>query len=306
MKSFDIYLRDRLTECDILISSLTLYDAGLSADSRIMIESCLEKYLLYKVIAVQTGSELVSHIDRMIKTCYEKLQLKTQIKADAAFTEYVWSNVDSSAMVLDAKDIKLTAKSFEPFVDQMEIAVSQLAPLATKYADIRAELPIDAAVEGDVKTDYLTTQAGALLHTEASEIKRAFDAAMGEVEIDGWMKDLLYRVYCSGEHVMQIAASITQTSAVKHMDADTGVEVSLDAATSAQKFEEAENRMLALIDITGVLIKYMVSDEFGTELEAEAGSMLRRKRKLTEIDELNPMPDNSVTLTSLDFIVLEE
>ena len=71
-KEFDIYLNKRLTECDIIVYSIPYRD-GLTAMNRLVLESCLDSYVLQKFIAVQTGSELISHIDEMIKTCYERL-----------------------------------------------------------------------------------------------------------------------------------------------------------------------------------------------------------------------------------------
>ena len=73
-KEFDIYLNKRLTECDIIVYSIPFRD-GLTATNRMILESCLESYTLQKFIAVETGSELVSHIDKMIKTCNERLHM---------------------------------------------------------------------------------------------------------------------------------------------------------------------------------------------------------------------------------------
>lgn len=306
MKNFDIYLRNRLTECDILISSLTLYDDGLAADSRLIIESCLEKYLLYKMIAVKAGSELVSHIDDMIKTCYEKLRLNTRIGVSAEFTENVWSDTDGSGMVLGVKKFKLKAKTYEQFMDQVEIAVEQLATLATKYIEANAALPIGADVEEVTKTSYVAPENGLLVEAEAKTMKQVFEEALDGLVVDADMKDLLYRVYCAGEHVMQVAATVTELNAVKQIGADAGLEISAGVEVAEEKYTDAEAAMLLLIDITGILMKPIVPDETVLIFSAEASSTLRRKRRLSEIDEYDPITNGPDTITSLDFIVLEE
>ena len=84
VKEFDIYLKRRITECDLIVYSLPYRD-GLTATNRIILESCIESYTLQKFVAMQFGSELVSHIDKMIKTCYERLNWGTAISADAVF-----------------------------------------------------------------------------------------------------------------------------------------------------------------------------------------------------------------------------
>ena len=92
-KEFDIYLNKRLTECDIIVYSIPFRD-GLTATNRMILESCLESYTLQKFIAVETGSELVSHIDKMIKTCNERLHMASTWGIDLEFqTHYVLNPV---------------------------------------------------------------------------------------------------------------------------------------------------------------------------------------------------------------------
>ena len=78
-KEFDIYLNNRLTECDIIVYSIPYRD-GLTAIHKLILESCIESYTLYKFVAAQTNSELVQHIDEMLKTCYERLDYQCIIK----------------------------------------------------------------------------------------------------------------------------------------------------------------------------------------------------------------------------------
>ena len=83
-KEFDIYLNNRLTECDILVYSIPYRD-GLTAIHKLILESCIESYTLQKFVAIQTGSELVHHIDEMLKTCYERLSYATELDVTATF-----------------------------------------------------------------------------------------------------------------------------------------------------------------------------------------------------------------------------
>ena len=51
-KEFDIYLNDRLTQCDTIVYSIPYRD-GLTVMNRLILETCLESYTLQKFIAVQ-------------------------------------------------------------------------------------------------------------------------------------------------------------------------------------------------------------------------------------------------------------
>ena len=110
-KEFDIYLSERLTECDIIVYSLPYRD-GLSALNRMVLDSCIESYTLYKFVAVQTGSKLVSRIDSMLKTCYEMLNCAMPIDATADFKVYYSSNTECDGLEIIAGDTQFSESMF--------------------------------------------------------------------------------------------------------------------------------------------------------------------------------------------------
>ena len=84
-KQFDVYLKDRLTQCDIFVYNLSFRD-GISVTNRLILEACLDYYILQKLIAVNAGSTLVAHIDEMIKTVREMLSVGQEINSSALFS----------------------------------------------------------------------------------------------------------------------------------------------------------------------------------------------------------------------------
>ena len=111
-KEFDIYLNKRLTECDIIVYSIPFRD-GLTATNRMILESCLESYTLQKFIAVETGSELVSHIDKMIKTCNERLHMASTWGIDLEFqTHYVLNPVPTVIEIAPNDDLQTLRNIF--------------------------------------------------------------------------------------------------------------------------------------------------------------------------------------------------
>ena len=100
-KEFDIYLNNRLTQCDIIVYSIPYRD-GLTVMNRLILETCLESYTLQKFIAVQSGSMLVSHIDKMIKTCLERLNHGIVLGTSAEFQVHYSLRPHESALVLSA------------------------------------------------------------------------------------------------------------------------------------------------------------------------------------------------------------
>ena len=128
MKEFDIYLNKRLTECDIIVYSIP-YRGGLTAINRLVLESCIENYTLIKFMAVQTGSELISHIDDMLKTCYERLNWGMDIDTSAKFNVLYSIHPKVAAVELPVDKVKLVkmlAISFTEAENALQIAAAPL------------------------------------------------------------------------------------------------------------------------------------------------------------------------------------
>ena len=71
MKEYDIFLKQRLTEGKIIVYSLPFRD-GVSAVNRIVLQALVSYFTMQKKIAIANQSVLVSEIDDMLATVYEK------------------------------------------------------------------------------------------------------------------------------------------------------------------------------------------------------------------------------------------
>lgn len=179
MKEFDIYLNKRLTECDIIVYSIPYRD-GLTAINRLIMESCVESYTLTKFIAIQTGSELVSHIDEMLKICNERLNNSVDIGVSAQFDIHYSNRPEEIGIVISANSIKLLASSFMEANNALQFAAEPLdarlaKQLGTRYSEITHGIAFSAeAVNGDYATKYLTMQSTVSVLASATESIRQF------------------------------------------------------------------------------------------------------------------------------------
>lgn len=80
IKEFNVCLGDRVKRCDIIVDSI-IYKDYFSVSDAIILESCLEDYILQKMFAASVDTELVSHINQMIKTCYEKINAHIEVSS---------------------------------------------------------------------------------------------------------------------------------------------------------------------------------------------------------------------------------
>ena len=196
-KEFDIYLNKRLTECDIIVYSIPFRD-GLTATNRMILESCLESYTLQKFIAVETGSELVSHIDKMIKTCNERLHMASTWDIDLEFqTHYVLNPVPTIIEIEPNDDLQTLRNMFMSVEDKLQITAASIdAMVAKSLGEGGSRMNIDAEVRQSLKNSLLRPAAALPVDTKVRQIsEQNFLTIDAPVEPSAEIVDLCYRFY---------------------------------------------------------------------------------------------------------------
>lgn len=124
MKEYDIFLKQRLTEGKIIVYSLPFRD-GVSAVNRIVLQALVSYFTMQKKIAIANQSVLVSEIDDMLATVYEKIENQVCLDASAVLTTRYQNELKQAAMELDIPNLPLLALSFFALEDQVGIQVNQ-------------------------------------------------------------------------------------------------------------------------------------------------------------------------------------
>lgn len=310
MKEFDIFLNKRLTECDIIVSAIPYRD-GLTIIDRIILECCLETYLLQKFIAVQSDSELTAHIDEMIKTCYEKLNFGIELSADAEFSSTSYIQPIHSEIELSADPVKLFAETYEQVTSDIELAVDPFKPTLKKYlgggsSTIEQDVELRKIIKRCMERFENGLSIGAIVE---GTIEHNFEHAVSAIDVNADLKDLLYRVYRTGESMMEIAAVVKSIQLHRILgDAEVGFTIGSDVVNGdvTQKFLSVDSNLQMLVSVTSLIIQFMEPEEITSTLYAEAGAILRRFRKVVEVDPFDINDIDSMTLDWLDYVVLEE
>lgn len=184
MKYFDIYLSNRLTECDILVYSIP-YREGMCVVNRLILNSCLDNYLLKKMIAIEARSALVPHIDTMIKICREKLDAPLAINADVDLSQHNILYPSKSNLLIHQEDLSSLTTKYLEISGQTKLLCSILPVTNRKFAGggsvpigISADvqkllkrslessvmpLTVDASVDGISETNFLEVIANDLV-----------------------------------------------------------------------------------------------------------------------------------------------
>lgn len=306
-KEFDIYLNKRLTECDIIVYSIPFRD-GLTATNRMILESCIESYTLQKFIAVATGSELIPHIDKMIKVCHERLGLGAVFGADAEFqTHYVLNPVPAPIEIAAIDDLQTLRTMFTSAENQLQItAVSVDAMVAKSLGGGKSVLNLDANVRQSLKNSILHPIATIPIAATVRQIsEQNFLIANASVEPNADIVDLCYRFYQTAGTIMQIAAAVTETEI--HFSLGSGVsefELLASGDCTATKYEVIHNIVEIFADVTEKITQFMTPAIGDVLLSAAATPVLKRHRLLNEMDADTLLTYDDMTLEDIDFVIL--
>lgn len=307
-KEFDIYLRDRVHQCDLIVYSLP-YRASLSAEHRLILESCVREYKLQKFLAIKTGSEIVSHIDRMLKTCMERLNDGAIVGSQASFTEISSPGRGENNIVVGADDFELYAQPVIDAANALLLAVQPLAVYPAKPVG-NAENAIEMNAE--------------VVHALKESLEQAETAMLANATIDG----IDAESYAGVESDMAIDVDTLSVYRLLFTVMDTSLALScacLGTETTgysgavengfltdahligehSDKFEALEKTVQILSEVTEMLFQMTEpSEDQCIELGAEMNTAITRYRRLEELDDLVLSEMDGSRLDDLDFVTL--
>ena len=308
-KEFDIYLNRRLTECDIIVYSIPFRD-GLTVMDRLILESCIESYTLQKFIAVQTGSDLVHHIDEMLKTCYEKLNCGVKLGAEAEFDVRYSVYPQNAGIVVDAEVLDHMATTFDKAENAIQFGVAPIrAGIAKSLGNGRSDIEVDAIVKETLKNSILTTHTQLEFGASVDGTNKhgCIEASAGVVPV-AELTNLCYRVYRAADAMIQIAAEVVETEihfslGSAQSDLVIGSEVT---ETSVRKYEAFEDAVVLMAELTEKLIQVMEPEQSAVYFIALASAITKRYRLLNEMDNDSLSAYDDMTLDEVDYVILAE
>lgn len=313
-KEFDIYLREHLTECDLLVYSIPYHD-GLSVTNRLILEAALNSYILQKFAAVQMKSALVAHIDEMIKLCYEKLNTKTVLGASATFEAHSKLYIEGIPIVIDTPSIEIVERIMNEAENGLVLATE---PLVTQIAAStgRGDFPllVDASVANTFKRDLLSPRASLVPGASVTQVNQVdYIETNTQTVVDASLQSLCYNLTFDASSALRIVALVLGTE-IRHSLGRWYDGISIGSRvrrTSAQKFITAQTVVAIMQEATGKLIKVLYPDDGVTAIVVDdVNAGLKRCRLLSELDgeaDDSTLSDyDDITLGVLDYVILQE
>lgn len=309
-KEFDIYLREHLTECDVIVYSIPYHD-GISVTNRLILEAALNSYTLQKFAAVQMKSELVAHIDEMIKLCLEKLNMKTVIEASAKFEAHSKLYLEDMPLIIDTSSVEMLERMMNDVENGLILAVEPLdTQLAVSTGGGDFPLLVGAHVTDTFKRSLLNLRSSTIAETAVTQINQVdyIDADTTTV-IDSTLQNLYYKLTFDASSVLEIMTLVLGTE-IRHSLGRWYPSIAVGAkvtGTWAQKFIAADAVANIMQEAVWKLIKVLYpEDNVITITTDDVNAGLKRYRLLYEMDD-NLLSDyDDMTLDSIDYVILQE
>lgn len=307
-KEFDIYLNNRLTECDILVYSIPYRD-GLTAIHKLILESCIESYTLQKFVAMQTGSELVHHIDEMLKTCYERLSYATELDVTATFQTHYSLYSDTAGIIMSAECVETLSNLFTKAEFAMQLTAQPVVAYTGKFGgNAESSLVINAALEKDIKNSLLTVAPVVEIETSVlGTNKRSAISVSPGIDIACELTNLCYRFYNGAQAVIQMAADVLATELHYSLGEGTSaIEFSADIGDGdcSTKYEEFETAVIFVAEVVEAIRQFMHPELHSIAIGIVVDPIMKRHRLLSEMDADNLSAYDDMLLEEIDYVII--
>lgn len=307
-KEFDIYLNNRLTECDILVYSIPYRD-GLTAIHKLILESCIESYTLQKFVAMQTGSELVHHIDEMLKTCYERLSYATELDVTATFQTHYSLYSDTAGIIMSAECVETLSNLFTKAESAMQLTAQPVMAYTGKSGgNAESSLVINAALEKDIKNSLLTVAPVVEIETSVlGTNKRSAISVSPGIDIACELTNLCYRFYNGAQAVIQMAADVLATELHYSLGEGTSaIEFSADIGDGdcSTKYEEFETAVIFVAEVVEAIRQFMHPELHSIAIGIVVDPIMKRHRLLSEMDADNLSAYDDMLFEEIDYVII--
>lgn len=309
MAIYDVYLQNRLTEMDAIITQLVQRDS-FSAYNVMYLFCSMEELKLYKTMSGETSMEINVQLNHLLKTVKELMNSRMYLSARADLSSQVFSGgqVDLE-MQVSQTDIR--EESFTGGSSVLEIFT---APLDYYIAHSFGTVDFDIQLEADwlslVKEGFerIESEIQLLIDVEFSSSKIAeFEPVDMEILVS--KVGLFYLAVISGELVLNLSASPLGDYILNKVLHNLNSEMTLSAINektpSLEKFTGTESLLQMLVSMAEILIQLVAMKQVDLILDCEASTTLRTYRFVSEMDNFNISDFDDMKLSEIDFKIID-
>lgn len=309
MQSFDVYLKQRLTEIDVIITQLVQRDL-FSIYDWLYLFCSMDDIEVRKSLKIDTSMTIDTQLDNILEIVAEKIRNELYLNADMTLLNQVVTGAETE-MVSFARELDVTEKSFTGVDSVLEISVDELDYyIAHSFGNVEFDMKLLANDLDTLKYSFekIENELKLLANVDFTSLKD-----VGNYNFDMYLDvdptDLFYLLTIGGKSITNLSASPIEKYILKKVlygvESKLYLSASADVNWQLQKFIEVENSLSLLADMTDVLIQFVsMQSEMYMDCMARAG--LKRYRLLSEMDNHTLSDFDDMTLEEVDYVILAE
>ena len=309
MQAFDVYLKQRLTEIDVIITQLVQRDSFSMYDLLYLFCS-MDEIEVRKSLKIDTSMTIDSQLDNILEIVAEKIRNELYLDADMDLLNQVVTS-GTTEMVSFASELDVTEKTFTGSDSVLEISVEPLDYyIAHSFGKAEFDMNLLTNELDTLKYGFekIINQVELSANIDFASTKNAdFEECKMFLDIDPM--DIFYLLTIAGKTSTYLSASPIEKYILKKILYGVDVNMYLSASTDIdwqlKMFAEIDNSLNLLADMTEVLIQ-LISVESKMYLDCEASAGLKRYRLLAEMDDLTLSDFDNMTLNEVDYVILAE
>lgn len=308
MQTFDVYLKKRLTEIDVIISQLVQRDTFTLYNYLYLLCSLSELELL-KTISGEAKMELDVKILFLEERVHEYMNSEMYLSAKADLLSQVTTG-GNAEMVLSVDELNAIKKDLISSESILEISVEPLDYyIAHSFGTVDFDMMLVADRLEFLKEGFEKFNSEMYLFAESEFASRK----VTELNSLGMLLytepvGLFYLASVLGETEMYLSASPIDEylleKVLHDLEAMTYLSATIDSILHLEKFIAAENILHVFAEIAEVLIGIIVPSESEMILSCEASTGMKRYRFVSEMDDFTVSEFDNMTLHELDFITI--
>lgn len=307
MKEYDIFLKRRLHEAEIIVYSLPYHD-GVSATHKVVLQAIVTYFEMQKIFAVANQSMLVSDIDRIISVAKEMIDSEVCIDGDVdLLINYHNEQLEESGVVVDSAPLLMLSRSLMALESQFGIYVSNPETYTTlRLGNGDSLISILSEISNTQKQSFeMILDRIEMVGQVLDSHKHGFENVDAGFMLSQSTPSLCYQYAIGMESAFSIAVELNKLEV--HYTLGNGfneIEIGVSSVDSfIEKIAAIQNAISLFCDVASNIIK-MFSVNNDAALQAELSAGMKRRRMLFEIDDntLGDMDDK--TLGELDYVIL--
>lgn len=308
METFDVYLKNRLTEIDLTISQLIQRDT-FSMYDLLTLTCSINELEIMKSIRVDANMEIDARIQSLLKTAYETIRSDMYLQTEAELLDQTMTGM-SAEMVLSAGETDVSEQSFAEAENDLELSVQRLdCFIAHSFGLALFEQYLDVNQAETFKYSYEQFMQSFILNAE-TDFAATKNLGLDEVDmtLDVDAMNIFYLLTTGCRASAYLSAAPVDEYVLKKILHDLNVRMTLNAvcSTALSKYIDPEFLMFLTVNMSDVLISSIFPANSETIMSCEASMGLYRYRRLEEMDDLTLADLDDSTLYDLDYVIIAE